>query len=177
MHNCKGAGLSRSESGTFYLYTVIILLSSCFFIPTAVLFYKPAVRSSLPCAHNSSGSVGDRIQIIPPSINELPSSADLLPVILAAQGSTSAVISGCSFPFHCRLFHYLLSVIYSFTRRFSVHFICTTMSISLSFSSRSLWFSSSRAFLQCLSMLIVFVPLTPRQQPPSPASTSFYLNI
>ena len=58
MHNCKGAGLSRSESGTFYLYTVIILLSSCFFIPTAVLFYKPAVRSSLPCAHNSSGSVG-----------------------------------------------------------------------------------------------------------------------
>ena len=84
MHNCKGAGLSRSESGTFYLYTVIILLSSCFFIPTAVLFYKPAVRSSLPCAHNSSGSVGDRIQIIPPSIDELPSSADLLPVILAA---------------------------------------------------------------------------------------------
>jgi hypothetical protein len=51
------------------------------------------------------------------------------------------------------------------------------MSISLSFSSRSLWFSSSRAFLQCLSMLIVFVPLTPRQQPPFPASTSFYLNI
>lgn len=161
MHNCKGAGLSRSESGTFYLYTVIILLSSCFFIPTAVLFYKPAVRSSLPCTHNSSGSVGDRIQIIPPSINELPSSADLLPVIPAC----------AAFP------HYLLSVIYSFTRRFSVHFICTTMSISLSFSSRSLWFSSSRAFLQCLSMLIVFVPLTPRQQPPSPASTSFYLNI
>ena len=147
MHNCKGAGLSRSESGTFYLYTVIILLSSCFFIPTAVLFYKPAVRSSLPCAHNSSGSVGDRIQIIPPSIDELPSSADLLPVILAC----------AAFP------HYLLSVIYSFTRR--------------SFSSRSLWFSSSRAFLQCLSMLIVFVPLTPRQQPPFPASTSFYLNI
>ena len=161
MHNCKGAGLSRSESGTFYLYTVIILLSSCFFIPTAVLFYKPAVRSSLPCAHNSSGSVGDRIQIIPPSSDDLPSSADLLPVILAC----------AAFP------HYLLSVIYSFTRRFSVHFICTTMSISLSFSSRSLWFSSSRAFLQCLSMLIVFVPLTPRQQPPSPASTSFYLNI
>lgn len=124
MHNCKDAGLSRSESGTFYLYTVIILLSSCFFIPTAVLFYKPAVRSSLPCAHNSSGSVGDRIQIIPPSIDELPSSADLLPVILAC----------AAFP------HYLLSVIYSFTRRFSVHFICTTMSISLSFSSRSLWF-------------------------------------
>ena len=161
MDNCKGAGLSRSESGTFYLYTVIILLSSCFFIPTAVLFYKQAVRSSLPCAHNSSGSVGDRIQIIPPSINELPSSADLLPVIPSC----------AAFP------HYLLSVIYSFTRRFSVHFICTTMSISLSFSSRSLWFSSSRAFLQCLSMLIVFVPLTPRQQPPSPASTSFYLNI
>lgn len=114
MHNCKGAGLSRSESGTFYLYTVIILLSSCFFIPTAVLFYKPAVRSSLPCAHNSSGSVGDRIQIIPPSIDELPSSADLLPVILAC----------AAFP------HYLLSVIYSFTRRFSVHFICTTMSIT-----------------------------------------------
>ena len=146
MHNCKGAGLSRSESGTFYLYTVIILLSSCFFIPTAVLFYKPAVRSSLPCAHNSSGSVGDRIQIIPPSIDELPSSADLLPVILAA------------LPF------------------LTIYF-CTTMSISLSFSSRSLWFSSSRAFLQCLSMLIVFVPLTPRQQPPFPASTSFYLNI
>ena len=100
MHNCKDAGLSRSESGTFYLYTVIILLSSCFFIPTAVLFYKPAVRSSLPCAHNSSGSVGDRIQIIPPSIDELPSSADLLPVILAC----------AAFP------HYLLSVIYSFTR-------------------------------------------------------------
>ena len=110
MHNCKDAGLSRSESGTFYLYTVIILLSSCFFIPTAVLFYKPAVRSSLPCAHNSSGSVGDRIQIIPPSIDELPSSADLLPVIPAC----------AAFP------HYLLSVIYSFTRRFSVHFICTT---------------------------------------------------
>ena len=122
---------------------------------------KEAVRSSLPCAHNSSGSVGDRIQIIPPSIDELPSSADLLPVIPAC----------AAFP------HYLLSVIYSFTRRFSVHFICTTMSISLSFSSRSLWFSSSRAFLQCLSMLIVFVPLTPRQQPPFPASTSFYLNI
>ena len=153
MHNCKGAGLSRSESGTFYLYTVIILLSSCFFIPAAVLFYKPAVLSSLPCAHNSSGSVGDRIQIIPPSIDELPSSADLLPVIPAC----------AAFP------HYLLSVIYSFTRRFSVHFICTTMSISLSFSSR--------AFLQCLSKLIVFVPLTPRQQPPFPASTSFYLNI
>lgn len=38
MHNCKGAGLSRSESGTFYLYTVIILLSFCFFIPAAVFF-------------------------------------------------------------------------------------------------------------------------------------------
>lgn len=90
----------------------------------------------------------------------------------------SAVISACSCPFFTAAVpHYLLSVIYSFTRRFSVHFICTTMSISLSFSSRSLWFSSSRAFLQRLSMLIVFVPLTPRQQPPFPASTSFFLNI
>ena len=99
MHNCKGAGLSRSESGTFYLYTVIILLSSCFFIPTAVLFYKPAVRSSLPCAHNSSGSVGDRIQIIPPSIDEPPSSVDLLPVILACSCLSSL------FTFRNILFH------------------------------------------------------------------------
>lgn len=147
------------ESGFFYIIfdnTIFLLLH-----PSCRFFYKPAVRNSLPYAHNSSGSVGDRIQIIPPSIDELPSSVDLLPMILAY----------AAFP------HYLLSVIYSFTRRFSVHFICTTMSISLSFSSRSLWFSSSRAFLQCLSMLIVFVPLTPRQQPPFPASTSFYLNI
>ena len=152
MHNCKGAGLSRSESGTFYLYTVIILLSSCFFIPTAVLFYKPAVRSSLPCAHNSSGSVGDRIQIIPPSIDELPSSADLLPVIPAC----------AAFP------HYLLSVIYSFTRRFSVHFICTTMFAKpLVFFFQSIFamslhahcfrppYASSAAALSCVHFLLL----------------------
>lgn len=85
------------ESGFFYIIfdnTIFLLLH-----PSCRLFYKPAVRSSLPCVHNSSGSVGDRIQIIPPSIDEPPSSVDLLPVILACSCLSSL------FTFRNILFH------------------------------------------------------------------------
>ena len=102
IHGSKKAGLNFASPAFSILFS--ITLSFCFFIPAAVFFYKPAIRSAFPglrpCRtspgkgyRRSSRCLSNRQHRMPPS------SVNLLPVILACSCLSSL------FTFRNILFH------------------------------------------------------------------------
>lgn len=102
IHGSKKAGLNFASPAFSILFS--ITLSFCFFIPAAVFFYKPAIRSVFPglrpCRtspgkgyRRSSRCLSNRQHRMPPS------SVNLLPVILACSCLSSL------FTFRNILFH------------------------------------------------------------------------